>query len=58
VPLEEQLAAGPEPESIDAELEYRDPAMPGEVELIRQGSSLWIIGADGTVHASVITASP
>src|SRR4051794_34303332 len=55
-PLEEELAGGPEPESIDAEIEYRDPAMPGEVALLRQGSSLWISGADGTVNASLIRA--
>jgi acyl-ACP thioesterase len=55
-PLEEELASGPEPESIDAEVEYRDPAMPGEVALLRDGSSLWIAGADGTLHASLIRA--
>jgi acyl-ACP thioesterase len=52
-PLEEELA-GSEPRSIDVEIEYRDPAMPGEVELIRRGSSLWMAGADGTVHASLL----
>ena len=55
-PLEEELAAGPEPESIDAEIEYRDPAIPGEVALIRDGSSLWIAGAGGVVHASLLRA--
>ena len=55
-PLEEELAAGPEPESIDAEVEYRDPAMAGEVTLLRDGSSLWIAGADGTLHASLLRA--
>jgi len=55
-PLEEELASGPEPDSIDAEIENRDPAMPGEVELVRQGNSMWITGADDTVHASVIRA--
>jgi len=54
-PLEEALASGPDPGSIDAEIEYRDPAMPGEVELIRDGSSLWI-ASDGAVHASLIRA--
>src|SRR4029079_7652796 len=39
VPLEEELAGGREPGSIDAEVEYRDPAQPGEVELLRDGSS-------------------
>ena len=55
-PLEEELAAGPELESFDAEIEYRDPAMPGEVALIRDGSSLWITGAGGVVHASLLRA--
>ena len=55
VPLEEELAAGPEPEAIDAEVEYRDPAMPGEAVLIREGSSMWIASRGGTIHASVIT---
>jgi len=55
-PLEEELAGGPEPDSIDAEIEYRDPAMPGEAVLIRQGSSMWIAAPDGTVHASLLRA--
>jgi acyl-ACP thioesterase len=55
-PLDEELAAGPDPESIDVEIEYRDPAMPGEVEVLRQGSSMWIVSADGTVHASLLRA--
>jgi acyl-ACP thioesterase len=54
VPLEEDLAAGPEPDSIDAEVEYRDPAMAGEAVVLRQGSSMWIAGADGAVHASLM----
>ena len=53
VPLEEELGAGPEPEAIDAEVEYRDPAMSGEAVLIREGSSMWIASRDGTIHASV-----
>jgi acyl-ACP thioesterase len=53
-PLEEELASGPEPESIDAEVEYRDPAMAGEVVLLRQGSAMWIAGADGALHASLL----
>ena len=58
VPLEEELAAGPEPETIDAEVEYRDPAMPGEAVLIREGSSMWVASRDGMVHASVLRVSP
>ncbi|HSD25182.1 MAG TPA: acyl-ACP thioesterase domain-containing protein [Solirubrobacterales bacterium] len=53
-PLEEELAAGPEPSGIDAEVEYRDPAMPGEVVLLRDGPSLWIASTAGPVHASIL----
>jgi acyl-ACP thioesterase len=56
VPLEEELASGPEPESIDAEVEYRDPAVAGDAVLLRQASSMWIAGADGTVNASLVRA--
>jgi acyl-ACP thioesterase len=53
VPLEEELAAGPEPESIDAEVEYRDPAQPGRAELLRAGSSYWL-ASGGSLHASLV----
>ena len=53
-PLEEELAAGPQPEAIDAEIEYRDPAKPGEVTLLHEGLSLWIASTDGAVHASIL----
>jgi acyl-ACP thioesterase len=56
-PLEEELAGGEDPESIDTEIEYRDPAMPGEVVLLREGSSMWIAAPDGEIHASLMTAS-
>jgi acyl-ACP thioesterase len=55
-PLEEELADGPEPKTIDVEIEYRDPAMPGEVEVLRSGTSMWIAGTDGTVRASLVRA--
>jgi acyl-ACP thioesterase len=55
-PLEEELAAGPEPTAIDAEVEYRDPAMAGGVALLREGASLWIASTEGAVHASIIRA--
>ena len=55
-PLEEELAMGREPAAIDAEVEFRDPAMPGEVALLNDGSSLWIASPDGTVHASLLRA--
>jgi acyl-ACP thioesterase len=53
VPLEEELASGPEPDSIDAEVEYRDPAVAGEAVLLRRGSAMWIASPDGAVHASL-----
>jgi acyl-ACP thioesterase len=53
-PLEEELADGSGPDRIDTEIEYRDPAMPGEVTLLRSGSSMWIAGRDGAVHASLL----
>lgn len=53
-PLEEELAAGTPPSAIDAEVEYRDPATPGEVALLRSGSSLWFEGAEGALHASIL----
>jgi acyl-ACP thioesterase len=56
VPLEEELGAGPEPESIDAEVEYRDPAPAGEAVLVRDGSSMWIESPEGAVHASLLRA--
>ena len=56
VPLEEALAAGPEPESIDAEIEYRDPAMPGAAVLLRRDTSIWIAGAEGALYASLLRA--
>jgi acyl-ACP thioesterase len=57
-PLEEDLAGGPEPRAIDAEVEYRDPAVVGEAVLLRDGSSSWIASTDGAIHASIVTASP
>jgi acyl-ACP thioesterase len=57
-PLEEDLASGPEPGAIDAEVEYRDPAVSGEAVLLRDGSSSWIASTDGAIHASIVTASP
>jgi acyl-ACP thioesterase len=53
-PLEEELAAGAEPEAIDAEIEFRDPAMPGEAAVLRDDRSMWIASTDGAVHASIL----
>jgi acyl-ACP thioesterase len=55
-PLEEELLGGPEPERIDAELEYRSPCQPGEKVLVRDGSHRWIAGPDQEIHASMQVA--
>jgi acyl-ACP thioesterase len=58
-PLEEILAAGPELESFDGEIEFREPAQPGEIVVLRDTGRMWITAPDGLVHASVeFQASP
>jgi acyl-ACP thioesterase len=53
-PLEQELAAGDAPESFDAEIEHRDPAQPGEVEILRAGETTWIAAPRGALHASIV----
>lgn len=53
VPLEEELAGG-DLTSIDAEIEYRDPAQPGEMTVLSDADALWIASSAGTVHASIL----
>jgi acyl-ACP thioesterase len=55
-PLEEELATGPALEAIDAEIEYRDPATPGDAILLKADSSIWIASPEGPVHASLLRA--
>lgn len=53
-PLEEELlAAGAEPDGIDAEIEYRSPAQPGVKRVVHDGRYRWIVGDGDEVHASV-----
>jgi acyl-ACP thioesterase len=58
-PLEEELigGGGGEPESIDVEIEYRSPAQPGEMLVLRDGARRWIVSPGGETHASLIIAS-
>jgi acyl-ACP thioesterase len=58
-PLEEQLLArDEEPASVDAEIEFRDPAQPGDALVRSAPGGLWITAADdGRVHASVMLAT-
>jgi acyl-ACP thioesterase len=55
VPVEEELLGegGEEPESFDAEIEFRHPAQPGQKSVLTQDDMRWITGRDGEVHASV-----
>ena len=40
--------------TIDAEIEFREPAQPGTVVVLRGDHSMWITAEDGRVHASVV----
>jgi acyl-ACP thioesterase len=55
-PLEEELLAGPEPQRIDVEMEFKTPAQPGEKSIVRAGSRRWIVNGDGEAHASLLIA--
>jgi acyl-ACP thioesterase len=54
-PLEEELLAqDAEPGSIDVEIEYRAPAQPGEMRVLRDGTHRWIVSPEGETYASII----
>jgi acyl-ACP thioesterase len=51
-PIEQFLG---DPESLDAEIEFREPAQPGDARILRgPGATTWITAEDGRVHASVV----
>jgi acyl-ACP thioesterase len=51
-PIEEHLG---EPESVDAEIEFREPAQPGTARILHAADgTTWVTSEDGRVHASVI----
>jgi acyl-ACP thioesterase len=52
-PVEELFAQTGEPESVDLEIEFREPAQPGDAQILRAGPMMWVTGTDGAVHASV-----
>jgi acyl-ACP thioesterase len=53
-PLEELLARRPEPERLDAEIEFREPAQPGPAAVLHgENGALWIAAGDGRIHASI-----
>jgi acyl-ACP thioesterase len=43
-----------DPAAIDTEIEFREPAQPGTVLVLRGDDALWIAAVDGRVHASVV----
>lgn len=53
-PIEEELLAGADPDSFDAETEFRTPAQPGEKLVLSDGPQRWIVDEAGEVHASVL----
>jgi acyl-ACP thioesterase len=55
-PLEEELLAGPEPQRIDVEMEFKTPAQPGEKSIVSAGSRRWIVSGAGEAHASLVIA--
>jgi acyl-ACP thioesterase len=57
-PLEEELLGGPEPESLDVEIEFRTPAQPGVKRVLRAGPRRWILDRDRQVLASVLVGEP
>ena len=50
--MEEELA-GREGGALDVEIEYREPAQPGEMVVLSDGAMRWITAPDGAVHASI-----
>jgi acyl-ACP thioesterase len=50
--IEEELAAE-EPDSLELEIEYREPAQPGEALVIGAGEMRWIVSELGTAYASI-----
>src|SRR5450755_4151829 len=57
-PVEEELLRGADPERLDAEMEYRSPAQPGEKLVLRNGNRCWIVSPGGEVHASALLVAP
>jgi acyl-ACP thioesterase len=53
-PVEEFFVDRPEPESADVEIEYREPAQPGDAVLLSSGTAMWVSAPDGGLHASIV----
>jgi acyl-ACP thioesterase len=57
-PLEEEILKGRDPEALDAEIEYRTPAQPGEKVVLCNGGRRWIVDDAGETHASIVVSPP
>ena len=53
-PFEEELLAGPDPERLDIELEYRTPSQAGAKRVLTDGDRRWIVDGGGELHASLL----
>lgn len=58
LPVEEEILTGSDPEALDAEIEYRTPAQPGEKVVLCDGRRRWIVDDAGETHASIVLAHP
>jgi acyl-ACP thioesterase len=56
-PLEDELLGGPEPLSVDAEMEFRSPSQPGDRLVLREGNRRWIADSRGELYASAVLVS-
>jgi len=52
-PVEELFAQIGEPESVDLEIEFREPAHPCDAEILRSGPMMWVTGPGNAIHASI-----
>jgi hypothetical protein len=48
------LLGGKDPDGIDVEMEFRNPAQPGEKLVLGDGERRWIVAGDGNIHASAV----
>jgi acyl-ACP thioesterase len=52
--VEEVLMDDLEPRSADLEIEYHEPARPGDAVVLRGSGGMWIQARDGKLHASIV----
>jgi len=56
-PLEEELLSARDPRRVDAEIEFRAPAQPGDKYVLGDGEHRWIVDQSGELHASALLVS-